>query len=196
MSNNINGKIYTDHAMLDEIVYGVKQILKNIVLKNTTLADVNETEYSIEQADYLISITDDTIDINYFPFTIDMLVKFGYTKLQASEIINDRSLIPENDIDNLLIFCKDYFISHYIEQNNYYRMLNGLPPYGTIAYDIYIDPDNEKLLKDDGSTDFNFSIPLHMFTNNQISTLNSVGIIDDLKEQYKSNLNYKYLNIQ
>lgn len=194
MSNNINGKIYTDHAMLDEIVYGVKQILKNIVLKNTTLADVYETEYSIEQADYLISITDDTIDINYFPFTIDMLVKFGYTKLQASEIINDRSLIPENDIDNLLIFCKDYFISHYIEQNNYYRMLNGLPPYGTIAYDIYIDPDNEKLLKDDGSTDFNFSIPLHMFTNNQISTLNSVGIIDDLKEQYKSNLNYKYLN--
>ena len=48
MAYNINGKVYTDHALMDEVVFHTKNILKDIVLKNQSKADEAETELSVE----------------------------------------------------------------------------------------------------------------------------------------------------
>ena len=37
----MNGKVYTDHSLMDEIIYHTKKILNNIVLKNDSDADEN-----------------------------------------------------------------------------------------------------------------------------------------------------------
>ena len=39
-----NGKVFTDHALMDEVVYHVKIILKDIVLKNESKANDAETK--------------------------------------------------------------------------------------------------------------------------------------------------------
>ena len=49
MAYIVDGKIYTDHSLLDEIVYNTKLILDRIVLKNLKVADQYETAYSMEQ---------------------------------------------------------------------------------------------------------------------------------------------------
>ena len=192
MAYSVNGKVYTDHALMDEVIYHSKNILNDIVLKNDTLADDCETEMSIREADYYIAIKDGLMDLYVFPLTVDMLVRFGYTPLQASLYVEDRSKIPDEDKDKLLKFCSQDFIDHYIEYNDYYRMLNGLPDYGTKEYDIYINPNDPKLLADDANTDFRFDRPLHTYSSNEINTLEALGIMDDIRDKYTGK-KYKYL---
>ena len=72
MAYSVNGKVYSDHALMDELIYNTKIILKDIVLKNAVEADENETELSIEQSDYLLAIDNGSMMINFFPLTKDM----------------------------------------------------------------------------------------------------------------------------
>ena len=177
---------------MDEVVYHSKNILKEIVLKNGSLADENETEASIEQSDYYLAIKDGLLDLHVFPLTVDMLVRFGYSPLQASLFVEDRTKIPDKDKEKLLKFCNEDFISQYIEYNNYYRMLNGLPEYGTNEYNVYINPNDPKLLADDANTDFRFDKPIHTYSTSEINTLDALGILDDILEKYTGK-HYKYL---
>ncbi len=193
MAYSVNGKVYSDHALMDELIYNTKIILKDIVLKNAVEADENETELSIEQSDYLLAIDNGSMMINFFPLTEELLTKYGFTTLQAKLILKDRSQIPEKDRDKLLEFCNKEFMNNYVEYNNYYRALNGLPKYGTTEYDVYVDRNNEKLIDDDGNSEFNFDIPIHQYTKPQIDTLESLGIIAELREIYTGS-NYRYLD--
>ena len=161
MAYSINGKVYTDHSLMDEVIYHTKMILNSIVLKNESTANEKETELSIEQSDYFVAIKNGSMELGFFPLTTDLLVQYGYSSLQAKIFVNDRNKIPEEDRKDLLAYCNNWFLNHYEETNNYYRMLNGLPEYGTDEFNIYIDPANEKLVADDANTDFNFSLPVH-----------------------------------
>lgn len=193
MAYSVNGKVYSDHALMDEIVYHSKIILKSIVLKNDTEANENETESSMEQSDYLLAIDNGSMMINFFPLTIDLLTKYGYTTLQANLILTDRSQIPEKDKESLLEFCNKEFIDNYVEYNNYYRTLNGLPKYGTTEFDVYVDPSSSKLTDDDGNSEFNFDLPIHKYSREQLDTLDSLGVIQELRNNHPGR-NYKYLD--
>ena len=192
MAYSMNGKVYTDHSLMDEIIYHTKKILNNIVLKNDSDADENETELSLEQSDYFMAIKNGSMDISFFPLTTDLLIQYGYDSLQAKIFVKDRSRIPKEDREDLLAYCNNWFLNQYEEINNYYRMLNGLPEYDTNEYDIYVDPNNEKLLLDDANTDFNFSIPIHEYTDDEINVLDSLGILDEIKNTYTGK-HYRYL---
>lgn len=192
MAYSINGKVYTDHSLMDEVIYHTKTILNSIVLKNESTANEKETELSIEQSDHFVAIKNGSMELGFFPLTTDLLVQYGYSSLQAKIFVNDRNKIPEEDRKDLLTYCNNWFLNHYEETNNYYRMLNGLPEYGTDEFNIYIDPANEKLVADDANTDFNFSLPIHEYTNTEINTLDSLGIIDDLLNEYTGE-HYRYL---
>ena len=51
MAYYINGKTYTDHPSMDEIVFNCKRILNGIVIKNDVLAIASETENSLQHAE-------------------------------------------------------------------------------------------------------------------------------------------------
>ena len=53
MPYTINGKVFTSHALMDEIVYHTKKLVKGIIVKNEKLANNAETDNSILQSDYL-----------------------------------------------------------------------------------------------------------------------------------------------
>ncbi len=193
MAYSVNGKVYSNHALMDEVIYHSKIILKNIVLKNSALADQSETENSIEQSDYLLAIYNGSMQLGFFPLTQSILTKYGYNTLQAKLILNDRSKIPQEDRKPLLKFCNQWFLDNYIEENNYYRSLMGLPNYGTTEYDIYLDKDDPRIGEDDGNSEFNFDLPIHTYSVSQLDTLESLGIIKDIREAHKGS-KYRYLD--
>lgn len=194
MAKYVNSKVYTEHSLMDEVVYQTKIILANIVLKNSVEADKNETEDSIQESDYFIACKNGTMQLSFFPLTEELLVSYGYTPSQARLYINNRKLIPEKDRDSLLKFAVKDYINNYEEKNNYYRTLAGLPFYGTTDYDIYIDPRDPALEDDDSNTDFDFTIPIHKYTVKELNTLKSLGIVDTLIEEHMDDkVHYKYL---
>lgn len=192
MAYNKNGKVFTDHSLMDEIIFHTKLILNNIVLKNDTSANEKETDLSMEQSDYFVAIKNGSMDLSFFPFTEDLLVQYGYNSLQAKIFINDRSKIPVEDRKDLLAYANNWFLNQYEEVNDYYRMLNGLPAYGTDEFNVYINPNDKKLLADDANTDFNFSLPIHEYDKAEINTLDSLGILNDILSEY-TGPNYRYL---
>lgn len=194
MAYNVDGKIYTDHSLLDEIIYNSRIIVDNIILKNSKVADNMETEYSITQADYYIAIMNGNINFDGFPFTSEMLINYGYSSLQTRVYIDDRNKIPKSDREVLLKFCSKWFIDHYVETNDYYRMLNGEPAYDTEDdFFVYLDPNNPKLMNQDYQIDFDFSAPIHKFTEIQINQLESLGILEDILEECPES-EYRYLH--
>lgn len=189
MAYSINGKVYTDHPLMDEIVYNCKLILNEIVIKNDILANDYETEQSIHDAEVLMMINDGSISFNSFPFTEEILLAFGYTYHQVTAMLRDIENVPASDRKRLLSFGCNYFKDQYEETNNYYRMLNGLPPYGTSDFDVYID---ETYLPSNYNKEIDFSKPLHKLDDSIIAVLNSTGKINDLLSVYKGS-NYSYI---
>ena len=191
MAYSINGKVYTDHPLMDEIIHNCKLILNGIVVKNDVLANDNESEQSIHDSEVFFMIKDNTISYDVFPFTTHMLTSYGFSRERANQIVQDRySIKSALERKSILEFCINYFINNFEETNNYYRMLIGLPPYGTTDYDIYIDrsyfPSNYK-------KDIDFSKPLHEFDNSLIAILYSTGAIENIRKEYKGS-NYSYIN--
>ena len=198
MSYSINGKIFTSHALMDEIIYSTKQMIKDLVLKNEKLADSYETEFSMQQADYYIACLNGSMELSFFPLSKEILIAYGCTELQAIEWAADYTKIPEELQDEVLSFCSDYFVENYVEYNNYYRRLNGQPDYNpehpddyniTLGrYDYYDDEGDihnqfdDLFSKDFTNSDFDHDLPLHKFSVTQINTLESLGVMDAIRK--------------
>lgn len=186
----VNGKIYTDAPLMDEIVYNCKLILKDIVVKNEKLALQYETEETINAAELRVLCISRNIAFLNFPWTVTILSAFGYSPEEAQQYKNNPNLIPMEDRDELLEFAEDYVVDNYIEKNKYYRSLMGLPEYGTEEYYIYLQPSD---FPPDFDTELiDFSLPVHEYPKYIIEMLQSSGMIDQLIEKYRS-FNYSYL---
>ena len=126
-------KVYTDHALMDEIVYNTKKILAGLVLKNDTTANTNETSESINSAEYYVAIKSGNIDLYTIPITTQLLINYGFTPLEAEVYVDDRkqlvNALTEDQQKDLLNYLSDDYVNNYVEMNNYYRMLNGKANY-------------------------------------------------------------------
>jgi hypothetical protein len=195
MAYTINGKVYSDHPLMDAMVYNLGIIMKNIEIKNEELALSYESEESIEASDTFMSIKSEVISFDTFPFTDDMLIAYGYDRVTASKYAADKTTIPKFKRDEIFEFCTKYFVEHYEEKNNYYRSLMGLPwldeEKDIDAYYVYID---SSYIEDDMLKEvFDFSLPLHKYDNYQIAVLTALGVLDKLYEEYPDK-QYKYLH--
>lgn len=191
-------KAYTDHPLMDEICYHCKRILKGIVVKNDVLVIRSETEKSIENSEmYMLYKQYGSISFDLFPFSEDLLYAFGYNKFQVKAILKDKKAVPESDKEALTEFANKYFLDNYfdengkfIEENNYYRTLTGLPPYDTgDEYYIYL---SESDIPSRYDRDIDLSIPLHLQDTYLINILYSDGTIDSFRKKYPGS-NYSYM---
>jgi hypothetical protein len=211
MSYSINGKIYTDNALMDEIVYNTKIILHGIVVKNEIQALEYETETSLEDADWFRLAHEGIYPFDLFPFTYEKLAAYTwkegaedkhFTDEQILSFLDDRYNIPEDMRDNVYAFCQQYYCEDFAahkEMNKYYRGLMGQPPYilgddGTESkeYWIYIDPSWIPPEYDLTINPIEFDVPIHQQPIEVINLLYQAGIIDKLIEEYRST-NYSYL---
>lgn len=203
MAYTVNGKVYTDHALMDEIVYNCKIILDGIVLKNSKLANYYETDESFKMSDLFVECTNDSVRPSFFPKDMQWqyYVDFGYTKDQASFYCDNPEKIPADEYDRILAYFKQRFLSEYEEENDYYRMLIGLPAFDTSDYNVYLSKEEYGDITSFENTgmEFDYTKPIHEYSTNEITTLDTLGIIDALKDKYITNnkytaSNYRYLN--
>ena len=208
------GKIATSHPLMDSIIYYSKIILDGMVLKNAELANNYETESSMENSDYFIAVKNGSMRLGFFPSRLLFYYlqedDIGYSEYEANKYVKDINKIPREKVNDILELCNKKFLRDYEEENFYYRQLNGLPPYGTHNYDIYLtEEEYGDYLKRDISgrsildiiTDSDFdNKPLHEFTVTEINTIESLGILDVILDKYITNNensedrnSYKYL---
>lgn len=194
----VKNKAFTDHPLMDEICFNCKRILKGIVIKNDVLANQKETEKSIENAEmYSIYKRFGYISFEMFPFSEDILYAFGYSKNDIKAILQNRYAIPESDRQEVTEFANQYFLDNYFEadgrfkeENDYYRMLTGLPPYDSgDEYYIYLTQSDIPVTY---GKKVDLSIPLHMQDRHLINVLYANGVMDTLRMKYRGS-NYSYM---
>ena len=98
----------------------------------------------------LLAIENGSARLSFLPLNEEILVNFGYTLAQAKLIQgefdedsqtyhNNLDYVPEEDKESLFKYASKWFVDHYEEKNNYYRLLNGQPEYSKDNnYFIYI----------------------------------------------------------
>ena len=204
MAFYINDSANTSHPLMDAIVKYSKIIIEDMVLKNEEVANNYETKSSMEWSDYFMAVKNGSMRLSFFPPTrlYEYLQEYGYSAVTAYQLATDPSKIPDEESHKILEYCNNKFLEDYEEENLYYRRLNGLPPYGTDEYDVYIDYETygPYLDIDDAATDFDFSRPIHEYSVTEITSLEYLGIMDLLYEKYITNNEdresreaYKYL---
>ena len=196
MAYIINGMVYTDHPLMDNVIYHLDIILKKVEIKDEALALKYETKESIMLSETYMSIKSGNIIFDTFPFTEELLLAYGYPRKKAYNYSVDRNLIPETERHKLFVFCCNKFLEDYVETNNYYRALMGLPwieeGEPEDEYFVYIDesyvPDEPYL---EGVIDFHK--PLHEYTNYEIAVLTYTSAFERIYNEY-TGLKYKYLH--
>lgn len=180
----------------------LREIVKSVVVKRTILADAldkqleTETGYSprlafIEYKD-AYNKTDTLASYN---FSIQDLAKFTNDPNKLNAMLKDNKFImtylDKFEQEELLSKKRKDVLENYIEYNEYYRVLMGLPKMkiqgGTlvedIGYYVYL-PLNVKIQGVDNK------IPVHKMTDLQKRSLSASGELDKLIVQYPR---YEYL---
>ena len=189
MAYKINGKVFTSHPLMDEIVHNCKLILQTLVVKNNVLANDYEEVNNLDEIEMFMMINNGTITFDTFQFTSEILRAYGFDSKQTRDILINRKNVPVYQRDKLVSFASEYFVKNYEEKNKYYRMLMGLPPYGTNEFDVYID---RSYIPTNYTKSIDFSKPLHKQDNDVIAVLQSSQKMDSIIQSHRGS-NYSYL---
>lgn len=177
-------KINTTEELIKKLVY-------NTICKMSSLASKNETEESAAAF---------TAYSNAY-HKLDRLTDYGYTyediknvaptlsdtviKALTEDSSQIKDVLSESEQDTLLTNARNQIISEYVELNEYYRMITGLPPL-TLDEKDWITVTIEK-------NGVETVIPLHQLTAVQMQKISSSGLLDTLKAKYKNIDNYRYV---
>lgn len=157
-----------------------------MVIKYNKLAAVDETLESKLAADMYISASlEQDSFLTYKKFSVSSLQKAGFSLADAQLMSIDKYRIPMDRRELVMKYEREKVLSEYNEQNNYYRLLNGLPDkddtdciYVPEEYCIKYDIDN--------------TTPLHKISRTLLSVLEIEGVLLDLYNKYKKEY-IKYL---
>lgn len=159
-------------------------ILDKLVIKRQDLAMANETIESIKAFDlYYACLTGSRYFYNFNSFDIDILEKY-LSPQEITDCVKDPNLIPQEYREAIVADQAERVVNDYVEQNEYYRMLTGLPPKND-HYWIYIT-DDPRIPKD---------VPIHELEIEQIAYLDTRGILDKLIEENPDKKYLQYLGI-
>ena len=176
--------IRTDNLpLVDELVYNLKLIVTDCVLKDQDKADENETLESAQASYLYISAVQKRLRFDLVRYTPYMLRSIGVPEGLIDGYMRNRNNISERFRQPLVEFATHYYENNYEELNNYYRMLNGKPNIGQDGIyldEAYIDLDS-----------IDYSKPLHEQDSDTLDYLYKQGTIDELLELYPE---CKYLN--
>ena len=180
-------KVYSDNPYADELVYFTLQLGIGTVLKLQSIAEKYETMEILRKAGVYISCIEGNAILGLFdelPYevltsTLDADGRpygAGLPHTLAMDIVRDskkaRGLSQELQ-DRILTAMQIWYIEHYVEENTYYRMLNGQPPIG--YKDIYVE--DWRLPK---NITIDNSVPVHKMKKGEITILDNTGVLDDL----------------
>ena len=166
---NLLNQLYTDFV----------KILQQSVIKYNIYAEKYETLDMKKAADQYINAyhKKDAFE-TYYHYDRDIIADLlgldledDYVEIEQYYV--DNQLIPFELRDQFLERQRSRIIANYLERNEYYRMLNGLPGLDDTDY-IYLNEENAMQF------DLPQDVPIHRLREDQISLLQTIGVIDDL----------------
>ena len=116
---------FTQSAILDNI----KLILENSIVKLSVDASKYETLDIIRESDKYLNAKQELDMFESHPFYEPSIIKkAGITDKEKVFLYHENKyLIPRNKRDLVLKYKRELVIKEYVEQNDYYRELLGLP---------------------------------------------------------------------
>ena len=158
-------------------------ILNSITIKYSVQADAYDTLAIKSKADrYLAALLSKDVFMMYDDYTVEDYQNAGLTDSDLiMEYVNNRFVVPKEVQSKVLKVRREREITGYVEENNYYRMLNGYPDVEDTEY-LYVD---ESICQVYGiPTD----MPIHeigdKIGNYYINSLEGIGYVDKLISQY------------
>jgi len=182
-------RIYTDVPIIDEIVFQCRNMItEGIILKDQDEADKHETLYSVKMADRYADIVEGRDRFELWNFEYKDLIKVpGISSEAAKMYANNNKLIPTSYRSAILKNKEESFLAEFEEQNEYYRMLNGIPPLGDKG--IHLTYDQMSRI---GIETFDYYKYIHEMDSDEIHILETKNILQEIKATYpnKTYLNY------
>ena len=185
-------QVYSENPYADIVVYYAKVLGIDTILKMKDVADQNETEASLKNADLMIACMENTAIWALFDsFPEEVLRASGLTGQALVNAMIDKESIPKSMRDAVLENEKIYVIDHYEEQNNYYRMLQGLPPVG---YKNVYATEND-ITSVPSTITIDLTVPIHEMSEGMIEILDSYDVLETMYQNDPENRGYlRYLD--
>ena len=168
---------------INRLYKDIVHILNTLTIKYKYRADELETMESKEKADrYICALNGVDTFYQYADYSTEEYMKAGITDENAIKYYKaNRYEVPTEFQSKLLVLRRERELNEYVETNNYYRMLIGLPDLEDKDY-IYVPKDL--------CEEFNIpeDMPVHEIADKlgkyYITLLNSVGFFDDIVAKY------------
>jgi hypothetical protein len=156
----------------------------NIVVKREDIAQKYETLDTTKAYDqYSEALAGNDVFDSYESFDVDLLLEAGLTSIEISNALLSKKNIPMEKRQAVLDLQRAKVITTFVEQNNYYRMLNG-KPFIEDLLQIYIT---------DTVVGVDITNPLHLMTDDEIFILTNLGYIDTMIAKYPDRAYLKFL---
>ncbi len=183
-----NDKVLTENPFLDLVMYNIKVLAYNCVIKDQQTADMQETMESVKAAGVYISCMEGHAELGLFTdIPHSFLVQVGMSEKQIAlyEKDKDQYYIPDQYHEALVKLLMPWYIENYDEKNEYYRKITGLPPVGDPGIPIR---DYEYLIPEDLQYEGNYFHEVGQATN---IAFEAAGVLDVVRSEYPE---YEYLN--
>jgi hypothetical protein len=178
-------KIYTENPFVDSLLYCVKILAFGSIVKLSDLADNAETENSVKQSDLYIASIENRGVFDLFSYSEKILNLSSLPKANMADYLKNKYLIPEAYRDEVTKLAMEDCIESYNEENDYYRMICGLPPSGVYGIPI---KNYEYLIPEGNEVNYTY---VHELGADGARMLELYGILDMIKADYPD---AKYLN--
>lgn len=172
----------TDYTFSSELFFDeLLRISSSIVWKNPTLALQNEDKDELVTVEQYILARQGRLTFSTVQrFAEDVLKSFKMTDEEIVNCMDDKYQIPVNIRNECVVRQMEWQIENYVERNNYYRMLNGLP-----------DIEDTNFFYNNDYPDICDNVtPLHELRASSLRLLDANGYLDKIA---KENPDKKYL---
>lgn len=177
-------KIITNNQFVDQIIYYLKILLMESVLKDEYEADKYETLESARDANiYITCIENTNVRFSLFKeYPVSTLRQANVPEHLYESIKHNINNIPKEFRYNVVNIERKRYIRDYEEKNDYYRLINGLPPIGDKDF-IYVK----------GVPEVPDNIPIHLLKIYVIQQLEVLGVLDEIIEKNPEKRYLRYL---
>ena len=139
-----------DKSQVESILNDIRSIVDNVIIKLSYQAELYETVDIKRESDRYIAayLEKDSFD-SYRAYPMDVLAKAGIHNLNdLTEYSSDRHSIPREKRPAVLKAMRETVIKEYVEMNDYYRELIGLPSINTPESEWIYLTEEERLYYD------------------------------------------------
>ena len=189
MSLKYEGRpVMTDNPFIDLLVYNIKILAYNSVIKDQQKADENETMESLKESGIYLSCIEGKAELGLFneiPRSFLEQVGVEENQIEAYERTHDQFYIPDKYHKDLTKLLMPWYIKNYVEKNEYYRMITGLPPTSDPGIPVR---DYEYLFSDEIQYIGTYFHEVGAETN---AAFEEAGVLDVVRAEYPE---FKYLN--